>query len=168
MSPETQDPSRIDRDAIVTLGLTLLVSLLTLGSANVFALYRVVSAARTRAHPRDASPLILAPGKRLIGQHPDADFESRLRAAAALSALDPGHPIVILGGVTGDARISEAEAGARFLRDLSKGGTLRIELESDSRDTRPICAMCANCWHVALAGCPRPWSPTATTWRVLG
>lgn len=135
MLQETQDPSGIDRDAILTLGLTVLVSLLSLGAANLFALYRVVSVARIRVDPRDASPLILVPGKRLIGQHPDADFESRLRRAAALSALDPGHPILILGGVTGEAPISEAEAGARFLRSLPNGASLRIELESASRNT---------------------------------
>jgi uncharacterized SAM-binding protein YcdF (DUF218 family) len=168
MSQETQDPSRIDRDALLTLGLTLLVSLLSLGAANLFALSRVVSAARVRVDIRDASPLILVPGKRLIGQRPDADFESRLRRAAALSALHPGHRILILGGVTGDARISEAEAGARFLRSLPNGDTLRIELESASRDTltnlrnvRPLLAQCpgglsatliSNRYHLARIG----------------
>jgi hypothetical protein len=79
--------SRIDGDTIFTLGLTLVVSLLSLGAANLFALHRVVSAARVRVDPRDTSPLVLVPGKRLIDQRLDLDFELRLRRAAALSSL---------------------------------------------------------------------------------
>ncbi len=135
MPPVPADPSPIDRDALFTVCLTLLVSLLTLGAANLWALYRVVAAARARPDPGMASTLILVPGKRLVEGRPDADFERRLLGAAALSALDPRHLILILGGVTGDARVSEAAAGARFLRELPNGGSLRIELESDSRDT---------------------------------
>jgi uncharacterized SAM-binding protein YcdF (DUF218 family) len=135
MSLEHCDRNPFDRDAALTLGLTLLASLLTLGIANLFALYRVVRATRVRADPSGTSGLILVPGKRLIGERPDADFERRLRCAAALSALDPSHPILILGGFTGAARVSEAAAGAHFLHSLPNGDALRIELESASRDT---------------------------------
>jgi uncharacterized SAM-binding protein YcdF (DUF218 family) len=130
-----EDPSRTDWDALFTLCLTLVASLLTLGTANCFALYRVVRAARVRVDTHRASPLILVPGKRLIDHRPDADFERRLRCAAQLSAREPAHLILILGGVTGDSQVSEADAGARFLRALPNGGALRIELESASRDT---------------------------------
>ena len=130
-----QGPSRIDWDAWLTFGLTLALSLLSLGAANLIALSRVISVARARPDPREASPLILVPGKRLVAGRPDADFEARLRRALGLSAQQPDHLILILGGVTGAAQDSEAAAGARFLRSLPGGEGLRIELESASRDT---------------------------------
>lgn len=135
MSAQARGRSEIDWDGVVTFGLALLASLLSLGVVNLFALYRVVSAARIRIDRCKATPLILVPGKRLIGERPDLDFEIRLRCAAALASLDPGHLILILGGVTGAARLSEAEAGARFLRSMPNGGSLHVELESASRDT---------------------------------
>lgn len=135
MSSNRQDPSALDRDALLTVGLTLLVSLCSLGIANLFAIRRVVETARMPVDPSEASPLLLVPGKRLVGERPDGDFELRLRRAAVLSIRHPGHRILILGGVTGDSQLSEAEAGAEFLRSLSGSSTLRIELESASRDT---------------------------------
>jgi hypothetical protein len=168
MSAQTSGRFEIDRDAVFTCGLTLLASLLCLGAANLFALYRVVSAARIRTDYCKAGPLLLVPGKRLIGERPDADFETRLRCAAALSVRDPEHLILILGGVTGAGQISEAAAGAHFLRTLPNGGALRIELESASRDTltnlrnvrtllqrhpdRPAAILISNRYHLARIG----------------
>jgi uncharacterized SAM-binding protein YcdF (DUF218 family) len=156
MAPAPRDPSPLDRDALFTFALTLLVSLLTLGIANLFALYRVLAAARLRTDPGSASPLLLVPGKRLIGERPDCDFALRLRRAAALSAQDPGHLILILGGITGEAQVSEAAAGARYLRALPNGGALHIELESASRDTL------TNLRNVRELLARRPGGPPAT------
>jgi uncharacterized SAM-binding protein YcdF (DUF218 family) len=197
MLQEIQNPSRIDGDAIFTLGLTVLVSALSLGAANLFALRRVVEVGGLRVDPQHASSPLLVPGQPLIEQRPDPDFELRLRRAAALAALDPGHLILILGGVTGDARVSEAAAGARFLRSLPNGGALRIELECASRDTLtnlrnvrtvlqqrsggPAATLISNRYHLARIGllaeslgiCHRLWpaeerfAPSPRLWPTL-
>jgi uncharacterized SAM-binding protein YcdF (DUF218 family) len=124
-----------DWDAILTLTLTLFVSLGTLGTANLLALSRVVSTARVRLAEMDTGSLLLVPGKRLVDGRPDGDFECRLRRAAGLSAHQPNHLILILGGVTGNSPVSEAAAGARFIRSLPNGESLRVEQESASRNT---------------------------------
>lgn len=130
-------PDRVstDWDALLTFTLTLLVSLGTLGIANLLALSRVVSTARVRLAEIETGRLLLVPGKRLVDGRPDGDFEYRLRRAAELSAHQPNHRILILGGVTGNAPVSEAAAGARFIRSLPDGESLHVELESTSRDT---------------------------------
>jgi uncharacterized SAM-binding protein YcdF (DUF218 family) len=130
-------PDRVstDWDALLTFTLTLLISLGTLGIANLLALSRVVSTARVRLAEIETGRLLLVPGKRLVDGRPDGDFEYRLRRAAELSAHQPNHRILILGGVTGNAPVSEAAAGARFIRSLPDGESLHVELESTSRDT---------------------------------
>lgn len=135
MSLPTPDRVSTDWDAILTLTLTLLVSLCTLGTANLIALSRVVSAARVRFVEIETGRLLLVPGKRLVDGRPDGDFECRLLRAAGMSVRQPNHLILILGGMTGNAPVSEAAAGAQFIRSLPNGESLRVELESASRDT---------------------------------
>lgn len=134
-----QDRVSTDWDVLLTLTLTLLVSLGTLGTANLWAVSRVVSAARVRfteiESGIESGRLLLIPGKRLVDGRPDGDFECRLRRAAGLSARQPNHLILILGGMTGNAPVSEAAAGARFIRSLPNGESLHVEQESASQDT---------------------------------
>jgi uncharacterized SAM-binding protein YcdF (DUF218 family) len=52
-----------------------------------------------------------------------------------LASGRPDHRILILGGHTGGASLSEAEAGERQLRSLPGGEALRIGLEQASGDT---------------------------------
>jgi uncharacterized SAM-binding protein YcdF (DUF218 family) len=78
---------------------------------------------------------LLVPGKRLVDERPDRDFAERLRCAAGLAGLPNPRPILILGGLTGRARISEAAAGERYLRSLPGGSALLIRGEATSHDT---------------------------------
>ena len=132
-STESQGP--IDWDLILTFALTLCVILLTGGTAWLFALGRVLQTARTGAALAPDGEWLLVPGKRLVADRPDGDFRERLRRAADLAGCPPRHPILILGGRTGAARISEAEAGETFLRSLPEGEGLRVHLEAASQDT---------------------------------
>jgi uncharacterized SAM-binding protein YcdF (DUF218 family) len=136
MPQRTKDSPPIDWDAILTLGLTLALLLLTLGGALIAPLRQVLRASRTPAVGlADPGPWLLVPGKRLVNDRPDRDFTARLRAAATLAGRHPGCTILILGGVTGRSTVSEAAAGERFLRSLPEGTRLRVRQEADSRDT---------------------------------
>jgi uncharacterized SAM-binding protein YcdF (DUF218 family) len=132
-------PSRaggtIDWDGIFTFCLTLSLGLATLGLPYLLSLLRVVREAAADPRGRNATGLILVFGKRLVDNRPDQVFRARLARGAALASGRPSHLLVILGGVTGDAQISEAQAGERYLRSRYKDAGLHILLEQTSRDT---------------------------------
>lgn len=128
-------PRPFDWDRMLTFGLTAAVVLLSGGMAYLAAAVRVLRAARVGVPSPQDGDWLLVPGKRLRNGHPDRDFAARLDRAAGLAARPPGHPICILGGDTGGAGISEAAAGAAFLRGLPGGERLRLHLETESLDT---------------------------------
>jgi uncharacterized SAM-binding protein YcdF (DUF218 family) len=126
--------SRIDWDNLGTLALTLLVGIVGAGLPFVVALVRVI-AVGLRAGTGPATDLIVVFGKRLVNDQPDRDYRIRLATAARLAAARQGSRILLLGGRTGNARLSEAEAGEQLLRALPEGASLSIGLEQASRDT---------------------------------
>lgn len=125
----------LDWDLLFTFTLTLGVILLSGGTAWLLALGRVRRTAAAAAPPAAGGEWLLVPGKRLIAERPDGDFQARLRRAARLAAHPPRRPILILGGRTGTARITEAAAGEAFLRTLPHGERLRVHQEAASQDT---------------------------------
>jgi len=136
MQPCAETRPRIDWDAVLTLALTFALLPLTLGAALIPPLRRVLRAGRVPlTAPSDPGPWLLVPGKRLVDGRPDRDFAARLRAAATLACEHPGCTILVLGGVTGSASISEAAAGEHFLRALPEGMGLRVRQEAHSQDT---------------------------------
>ena len=128
-------PRPVDWDGVVTFGLALAVVLLSAGTAYVVAALRVLRTARVAVPSPQDGEWLLVPGKRLRDGGPDCDFAARLRRAAALAGCAPGYPICILGGRTGGQPITEAAAGAAFLRALPGGERLQLHLEAESRDT---------------------------------
>lgn len=129
-------PARqFDGDAALTLGLTLLVLLPTLALPWLVAtLWALAVGLRTGAGPAGATTLVV-PGKRLVEQRPDADFEARLGTAARLATGPSDRRILILGGATGTGPLSEAEAGADWLRARFPKDDLDLHLEQASADT---------------------------------
>lgn len=126
---------RVDWDGVFTFALTLVVVLLSAGIAYLATAARVLRTARAGTPSAGDGDWLLVPGKRLKDGRPDRDFAARLRRAAALGTEPPGHPILILGGRTDGSDLSEAVAGAAFLRGLPQGERLRVHLEADSLDT---------------------------------
>ncbi|MBP8283349.1 MAG: YdcF family protein [Chromatiaceae bacterium] len=135
MQTQNSGSRLVDWDAVTTLALTVGTLLITLGGAYLYALHRVLRAARMPIQGAVVGSWLVVPGKRLADSRPDGDFMRRLSCAADLTTGPPARPILILGGLTGDSCISEAEAGERFLRSRPGGQTLRIYRESASRDT---------------------------------
>ena len=132
-------PARVegafDWDALITFCLTVVFGLSTLGLPYLLSLYRVVREAVVDTRGREATGLLLILGKRLVDNRPDPGFRARLTRGAALASSQPSHLLIILGGVTGDAQISEAQAGERYLRSHYRDAALNILLEQGSRDT---------------------------------
>jgi uncharacterized SAM-binding protein YcdF (DUF218 family) len=129
----------IDWDGLATFGLTVAVVLAGLGLPLLFTTARVLAIGLGARHRTTASlppsPMLVVFGKRLIRGRPDADYRARLTATARLMADHPGCRILVLGGCTGMATISEAEAGARLLRRAPGAAACRIDLEQASVNT---------------------------------
>jgi uncharacterized SAM-binding protein YcdF (DUF218 family) len=124
----------IDWDGLGTFALTILAGAATAGLPFLIAAARVLRAGLGTADG-PGSDLLVVFGKRLLRDQPDRDYRARLTTAARLAAGRPQHRILILGGHTGDAGLSEAEAGERLLRALPGGAALNVGLEQASRDT---------------------------------
>ena len=77
------------------------------------------------------SGVVVVFGKRLVDDRPDPDYRARLETAARVAVGSSGR-ILILGGRTGGARITEARAGEQILRTLPGSQGLSITLEQTS------------------------------------
>ncbi|MEA3640605.1 MAG: YdcF family protein [Lamprobacter sp.] len=124
----------IDWDGLGTFALTLVLVAATAGLPLLIAAARVLNVGLKTVKDPD-SDLLVVFGKRLVEDRPDRDYCDRLKTAARLASGRPQHSILILGGRTGDASLSEAEAGAQLLRMLPGGAMLNIGLEQASADT---------------------------------
>ncbi|QVL46800.1 MAG: YdcF family protein [Thiocapsa sp.] len=126
-------PGTLDRDEIGTFALTCLIGVAALGLPFLVALARVL-AVGLRSKTEGPTGVVVVFGKRLVDDRPDRDYRARLETAARLTTGSSDR-ILILGGRTGGARVTEAEAGAQLLRDIPGSDQWRIVLEQTSRDT---------------------------------
>ncbi len=104
----------IGSDGIRMLALSSLIIVVTGGISWLWQSHRVLSTAR-RTPPHSAGPLLVVLGQKLQSDTPTPDFERRLDRAVRLFADTPGAHILILGGYTGRAQLSEAGAGREYL-----------------------------------------------------
>jgi uncharacterized SAM-binding protein YcdF (DUF218 family) len=91
-------------------------------------------------HARTTSPacdstieLVLIPGMRLSAGKPNHDFCLRLERARLVHQRS-GSQLLIMGGVTGEATLSEAAAGQRLLVAQGISSSV-LQLEDSSRNT---------------------------------
>lgn len=107
-------------------------SLLLLGLPVGWRLRRVLRDAE--GDPIEAADLILVLGRRLEGDRPTPVFEARLAHAADLWHRGLAPRILVAGGPTGRASLSEAEAGRAWL--LDRGIPLEaVQVEDQSQHT---------------------------------
>ncbi len=133
---------RIDREKIRSLGAdgaaTLLLSaLLLLASGGLSLLPSLYGVTRTawRTPTGGGRPMVVAVfGKRLRDNQPDREYRARLQRAAALYRAGLAERILLLGGITGGARLSEAAAGAGYLQERGVPQE-RLHQEDRSRHT---------------------------------
>jgi len=126
---------RKDYDGFLTLLLsfTLIVLLFGVSYLLTFA-YILLTAIKTSCDNKNSQQIVV-PGKRLSNDLPDNDYLQRLDRVLSIVAFATNKKVYILGGITGEASVSEARAGQNYLED-NNIQTSEIYLEEKSRDTR--------------------------------
>jgi vancomycin permeability regulator SanA len=123
-----------DRDVLHAAAVTALA---LLGSAGLLWLAYLIHvwrvAVRSPTKPARRTTVLVF-GRRLIDDQPEADYQARLRRALALIEDDLVGPVWLLGGHSG-GRISEAEAGRRWLLQNGLANEQALQLEQASIDS---------------------------------
>jgi len=125
--------SHLDFHAYLTFLLSLLVIALSFGLTFFISLiYTLFITIKSNCDNNFSQIIIL--GKRLRNNTPDHDYLQRLNRALKIVSITPNTSIHILGGITGEADISEAYAGKIYLEhnDIQDK---TIHLEEKSRNT---------------------------------
>ncbi|MFO7603577.1 MAG: YdcF family protein, partial [Gammaproteobacteria bacterium] len=131
--PRLADKST-DNDGLVMLLASTLLMVLTAGTSLLAALlYVTLQALVAPKHVRN-SRLLLVFGKQLRNDQPDSEYQARLHRAARLLHDQPERRVLLLGGYTANASISESAAGREYLRQQGIGAE-RIDTEDDSQNT---------------------------------
>ncbi|WP_019895148.1 YdcF family protein [Hydrogenovibrio halophilus] len=129
------DQTGVDRDGVFMLLVTLVLIVITLGLSYLYCLTKTYRASRRFPSHCDRPLPIVVPGKQLIEQQPDADYQQRLTRALALWQSTPEQTVWLLGGPNAPQAISEAQAGAHFLMNMVPAIEPCIHLEDRSRNT---------------------------------
>ncbi len=124
----------IGGDGLATLLLSTAVMFATGGLALAWLLVRTLGVARRTGYETKGPLCAIVLGKRLSGGSVSGDYRARLDRAASFLAHDDSAGLILLGGMTGGAVISEAEAGRRYLIERGCNGR-RITIEDHSRHT---------------------------------
>ncbi|MCW8900874.1 MAG: YdcF family protein [Gammaproteobacteria bacterium] len=126
--------NKIDIDGYAMLLLSTLVVIATAGLSYVLCLRKIFLTAKNETHYCDNDVMVFVLGKKLQKNKPDYEYVQRLKRANAILNEDDDSQVIILGGKTGDAIITEAHAGKDFLEKFEID-PLRIHLEQTSRNT---------------------------------
>ncbi|MDZ7663055.1 glycosyltransferase [Thiohalophilus sp.] len=113
--------------------LSFIVIIITMSISLLTTLLYVVKKSRQNDCPSEYGPVVIL-GKKLINNQPDTEYIERLETALRLYQINPKLDFYLLGGMTGDAEISESGAGKKYL--VNKGFKPdKIYTEETSRNT---------------------------------
>lgn len=129
-----QQDNKTDIDGYAMLALSLLLMTATAGLSYLYYFKKVFTTAKNVTHHCDKDVTIFVLGKKLINDQPDEEYLQRLERAQVLLTKDEKPAVIILGGKTGNATITEAYAGKYFLEQNDVEAS-RIKLEEASRNT---------------------------------
>ena len=105
-----------DRDALLVLMISLIILILSAGLFFIGLTYLVFQKAiNTSAGDQHPESIFLVFGKKLIDGKPDPDYRARLERLLKSCF----HSAILMGGTTGDSKISEAEAANILKSQLS-------------------------------------------------
>ena len=124
---------RLDYAGYLMALLSLFVMLATAGLSLLAAFIYVWRLAHNSS-PQSEHRHILILGKQLQNEVPDADYRLRLDRAAAIYTENAEREFYLLGGVTGNAEISESRAGYQYLATHGVP-TQQMHCEEQSRNT---------------------------------
>lgn len=105
----------IGADGLFTLLLSNIVLAATLGLSLAWPLRHIVRTARNTPVSAPPGSMLVVLGMRLGNGVVTSDYAARLERAGKLYSCDNSHAILIVGGFTGDAVVSEAAAGSEYL-----------------------------------------------------
>lgn len=126
--------NKTDFDGYITLVLSALLVAATAGISYLYYLKEIFQTARLTPSRCNDDVMLCVLGKKLINNKPDNEYIARLeRACSTLMASDKTQ-VMLLGGKTGKAEISEALAGKDYLLTNNIDEN-RIYLEEASRNT---------------------------------
>ena len=130
----TLPDNTIDTDGIAMLLLSTLLILLSGGITFSILLLYILKQAVFCSINTTHQHLLLVFGKRLQNNHADEEYLARLHRAKVLLDNDSNTQVLILGGQTGSASITESQVGKEYL--LQQGiAEQRIQTEGRSRNT---------------------------------
>lgn len=124
---------RKDYDGLLTLSLSSTLILLSFGTTYLLSFAHILLTA-IKASCDNKTQNIVILGKQLNNNLPDNDYRQRLDRALFITSMATSNNVYILGGITGDASISEARAGQNYL-EKNNIKIKDIHLEEKSRDT---------------------------------
>lgn len=125
---------KIDTDGYFMLLLSLLVIFATAGISYIFYFWKTYLFANSAKIDCQNNKMICVLGKKLLNDKPDNEYLLRLERARILLEKDNSSEVILLGGQTGTATISEAYAGKEYLLENNIEAS-RIHLEEKSRNT---------------------------------
>jgi len=124
----------VGADGLFTLMLSTIVLVATLSLSLIWPFRHVVRTARNAPVAVPPGSMLVVLGKRLVNGEVTSDYAARLDRAGKLYSEDNKHSILIVGGFTGDAVVSEAAAGSEYL--VHRGvRAAQILVEDASRHT---------------------------------
>ena len=126
--------NKIDIDGYSMLVLSLLVMTATAGLSYFYFFLKTFSIAKKTSSECNKNVLVCVLGKKLVNEKPDHEYTSRLNRVTCILNNDEKSQTILLGGKTGDAKISEAFAGKEYLLNENIHSS-RINLEEASENT---------------------------------
>lgn len=126
--------NKFDFDGYTTLFVSAIAMVATLGITYAACLVKIFRTAKNTRFHFDENLMVCVLGKRLSNDRPDNDYIARLNRAYHLLRHNTESQVLLLGGKTGNASLTEAEAGKKFLLE-NNVDILRIHVEQASRNT---------------------------------
>ena len=129
------EQSAVDWDGLWTMVLSCLVIILTAAIPLFFTYIHILRTARNSPDSTPAYNSCFLFGKKLVGGEVDSDYACRLTKVYQLVQEQPDRLVLLLGGKTSSATISEAASGLRYLQQQGLPEVHNIRLEEQSKNT---------------------------------
>jgi len=123
-------------DGYLMLSLSIALIILSFSLTYLFVfIYILLIAIKSKCHDASVNRIVVL-GKKLINDKPDKDYLFRLNRAISLATKIKNANIYLLGGVTGEATISESKAGKIYLEknNIEKNNVYIEEVSKDTLD----------------------------------
>ena len=109
--------NKIDIDGYTTMLLSTVFMTATGGLSYLYFLKKIFHTAKIETHHCENDVVIFVLGKKLINDLPDKEYVQRLERTQYILNKHDDPQVIILGGKTGKANVTEAHAGKLFLQE---------------------------------------------------